>query len=250
MPKFYDHIEKDLADWALAQPLFFTASAPTAGKHINISPKGLPSSTLTIFSPNSCAYIDATGSGAETISHVYENGRVTLMFCSFGTSPRIMRFFCTGRVVEWDCPEFESLISKMGKKTVEGARAIIMLDVWKVQTSCGYAVPRVRLGEMEVVRGKEEEVFLDRETLGHWAGKRVEAGEMGGYRVKNNLRSLDGLPGLRAARRDVGEWFWVEDARARVRRVMGQREAVGVGVVVGVLMVLLVQFLRGFVVGL
>jgi hypothetical protein len=249
MPKFYDSISKDLADWALAQPLFFTASAPTVGKHINISPKGLPSSTLTIFSPNSCAYIDATGSGAETISHVYENGRVTLMFCSFGTSPRIMRFFCTGRVIEWDIPEFEVLLEKMGKKRVEGARAIIMLSVWKVQTSCGYAVPRVRLGELSVEKGKEEEAFVDRETLGHWAGKRVENNEMGVYRVKHNVRSLDGLPGLRSARRDKGERFWVEDFRAEVVRVGMQKEAIAVGVVVGVLIVLVVQLLQASVLG-
>src|SRR3954452_12005867 len=116
MPKFYDSIPDHLADWASKQPVFFTASAPLVGKHVNISPKGLPSATFTIFSPNTAAYVDATGSGAETISHLYENGRVTIMFCSFGESPRIMRFFCKGRVVEWDRPEFESLLSKMGKK--------------------------------------------------------------------------------------------------------------------------------------
>jgi len=132
MPKFFDSISDDLAAWALKQPVFFTASAPLRGKHVNISPKGLPSSTFTIFSPNSCAYVDATGSGSETISHIYENGRVTIMFCSFGTMPRIMRFYCTGRVVEWDQPEFEVLLGKMGKTKIEGARAIICLDVWKV----------------------------------------------------------------------------------------------------------------------
>jgi hypothetical protein len=132
MPKFYDSLSDDLAAWACKQPVFFTASAPLAGKHVHISPKGLPSSTFAIFSPNSAAYVDATGSGSETISHVYENGRVTIMFCSFGKTPRIMRFFCKGRVVEWDQPEFEVLLTKMGKKRIEGARAVIMLAVFKV----------------------------------------------------------------------------------------------------------------------
>jgi hypothetical protein len=132
MPKFYDSISDDLAEWALQQLVFFTASAPLTGKHVNISPKGLPSSTFAIFSSNSAAYVDATGSGSETISHVYENGRVTIMFCSFGAAPRIMRFFCTGRVVEWDQPEFEVLLEKMGNKRIEGARAVIYLNVWKV----------------------------------------------------------------------------------------------------------------------
>jgi hypothetical protein len=132
MPKFYDSIPDELAEWAMKQPVFFTASAPLTGKHVNISPKGLPSSTMAILSPNSVAYLDCAGSGAETIAHVYENGRLTIMFCSFGASPRIMRFFCKGRVVEWDLPEFEVLLEKMGKKRIDAARAIIVLDVFKV----------------------------------------------------------------------------------------------------------------------
>jgi hypothetical protein len=136
MPKFYDSISDDLAAWALKQPVFFTASAPLAGKHVNISPKGLPSSTFSILlSSNSAAYVDATGSACETISHVYENGRVTIMFCSFGAVPRIMRFFCRGSVVEWDQPEFGALLARMGKKRIDGARAVIKLDVFKVDIS-------------------------------------------------------------------------------------------------------------------
>jgi len=132
MPKFYDSLPEDLSDWALKQPVFYTASAPLTGKHVNISPKGLPSSTLTVFSPTTAAYIDFTGSGSETISHIYENGRITIMFCSFGSSPRIMRWFCTGRVVEWDMPEFQTLLGKMSKKRLDGPRAVIVLDIWKV----------------------------------------------------------------------------------------------------------------------
>lgn len=118
---------------ALKQQVFFTASAPLAGKHVNISPKGLPSSTFSIFDPNHAAYVDATGSGNETISHLYENGRITIMFCSFASAPRIMRFFCWGKVIEWDQPEFEGLIGKMGKEKILGARAVILLDVFKVR---------------------------------------------------------------------------------------------------------------------
>lgn len=239
MPKFYDSINDDLAEWALAQPLFFTASAPLVGKHINISPKGLPSNTFTIFSPTQCAYVDATGSGAETISHIYENGRCTIMFCSFAASPRIMRFFCTGRVVEWDSPRFESLLVKMGKKRVDGARAIILLDVWKVQTSCGYGVPLIKAGELDIEKGREEEAFIDRETLGHWAGKQVERNEMGGYQVRNNKRSLDGLPGLKSARRDGGEMMRVEDVKADCVRIWAQKDALFIGTLIGVLIALL-----------
>lgn len=160
-----------------------------------------------------------------------------------------MRFFCTGRVVEWDTSEFEKLIDKMGKKRVDGARAVIVLTVWKVQTSCGYGVPRIKQGEMDVVKGKEEEAFQDRETLGHWAGKQVERNEMGVYQLKNNLRSLDGLPGLKSARRDAAERVWVEDARAKAGRIWRQREALVAGIFIGVLVAFLGGLLRAFVVG-
>jgi Pyridoxamine 5'-phosphate oxidase len=132
MPKFFDSISDDLANWATRQPVFFTASAPLTGRHVNISPKGRPSATLAVLSPNSVAYIDATGSGSETIAHIYENGRVTVMFCSFGATPRILRFFCTGRVIEWDQTEFEIMLEKMGKQRFPAARAVILLDVFKV----------------------------------------------------------------------------------------------------------------------
>ena len=131
MGQFYEAISDDHAEWALKQQVFFIASAPLVGDHVNLSPKGLPMSTLHVFDGNNVAYMDATGSGIETVSHIYENGRATIMFCSFGKSPRIMRWFCTGRVVEWDQPEFEELLKKMNKAKIAGARAIIMRHVWK-----------------------------------------------------------------------------------------------------------------------
>jgi Pyridoxamine 5'-phosphate oxidase len=144
MVAFFDSISPQLAEWAEQQPVFFTASAPLAGKHINVSPKGMTASTFHILSPTRVAYIDATGSGSETISHVYENGRVTVMFCSFGPNPRILRLFCSGRVVEWDQPEFERLLKTMAKAPVEGARAVIVLDVWKVGRRGAHVRPHSR----------------------------------------------------------------------------------------------------------
>lgn len=133
MPKFYPSLSSDLAEWLLAQPLFFVASAPIAGAHVNVSPKGLPSHSLAIINQNQVAYLDATGSGCETISHIYENGRVTLMACSFGTSPRIMRLFCTGRVVERNSRQFDEWVAKTGiKEGIKACRAVIVLDVFKV----------------------------------------------------------------------------------------------------------------------
>lgn len=131
MVKFYDSIREDHQEWALSQSLFFIASAPSTGRHVNLSPKGQPAATLTIFNGNFVGYLDATGSGIETVSHVYENGRATIMFCSFDKAPRIMRWFCTGRVVETDHPEFSMWLERMGKKEYPSMRAIILLDVWK-----------------------------------------------------------------------------------------------------------------------
>lgn len=76
--------------------------------------------------------MDATGSGSETISHVRENGRITILFCSFDAAPRILRFFCTGSVIEWSDSDFGPYLERMGGKTLLGARAIIRLDVFKV----------------------------------------------------------------------------------------------------------------------
>lgn len=146
MPEFYESIPEDLGNWALRQSVFFVASAPLRGRHVNLSPKGLPDSCLAILGPNQVAYIDSTGSGCETISHVRENGRITVMFCSFDASPRILRLFCTGSVIEWDQPEFLKYSQRMGKPEVVGARAIINLDVFKV-SNCLWRDFRSRINQ-------------------------------------------------------------------------------------------------------
>lgn len=135
MPKFYNSIPPDLADWALRQSVFFVASAPLTGRHINVSPKGLPDASFAILNPNEVAYVDATGSGNETISHLRENGRLTIMFCSFDAAPRILRLFCCGSaIVEWNEPDFPRWMTRMGGtgRKIVGARAIIRSKVFKV----------------------------------------------------------------------------------------------------------------------
>lgn len=257
MPKFYDSIPDDLRDWALSQQVFFTASAPLTGRHINVSPKGLPASTFTIFDPNHAAYIDATGSGIETVSHVYENGRVTIMFCSFGKLPRIMRFFCKGVVVEWNQSEFEPLLKKMGNSRVEGARAVILLDIFKVdlgayhrldfgltieqvQTSCGYGVPFLTSEPSSESNEDPAKLALkDRETLGHWASNKIEKNELRNYQAEWNSHSLDGLPGLRVARQDSGERLWFINTKARALKIAGQWEALVVGTILGSILVII-----------
>lgn len=134
MHHFYDSFPENHQKWSLQQAVFFTASAPLKGRHVNLSPKGRPAATFAIFDANRAAYLDFTGSRAETISHIYENGRVTIMFCSFDGQPRILRLFCTGRVIEWDMPGFEECIKKMGKTNIPGTRAVILLDLEGLDT--------------------------------------------------------------------------------------------------------------------
>ncbi|KAL2869179.1 uncharacterized protein BJX67DRAFT_370847 [Aspergillus lucknowensis] len=204
MPKFYPSISPDLGEWILKQQVFFTASAPLRGRHINISPKGLPDASFAILGPNEVAYVDATGSGGETISHLRENGRITILFCSFDASPRILRLFCTGSVIEWSDPGFQPFLERMGGKSMVAARAVIRLDVFKVQTSCGYGVPLLSL-TFDSETNQPKPYLKDRETLGYWAGKQVEAGTVREYQSEWNSRSLDGLPGLRTAVQDKGQ---------------------------------------------
>ena len=109
----------------------------------------------------------------------------------------------------------------MGNVHFEGMRAVILLDVWKVQTSCGYAVPYLKLKQDPQDSSKQIAFLEDRQTLGHWAGKQISAGTLNEYRSKTNNRSLDGLPGLRVARKDAGEMLLVGDLEAQVRKRNG-----------------------------
>jgi hypothetical protein len=257
MVKYYPSLNENHVEFITSQPLFFVASAPWAGEHINLSPKGHPSRTFSILGPNTVAYLDATGSGCETISHVYENGRVTVMFCSFGPSPQIMRLFCKGRVVEkWD-RYYQELRAKMATENgddvdVTGARAIIVLKIKKVQTSCGFGVPMInneKTGPIEgagdavtVVEHDEDttanEDWKPRDTMDTWARKMLEKQELMDYQKRSNHQSLDGLPGLMSARRALDQNFAIEDTKAWFRKVSRQRDAVFFGVGLGVLLML------------
>ena len=106
MVTFYDEIVPELHDFIIAQHIFFTGSAPLhlPNSHVNVSPKGLADTTFTIVNPKCVWYQDSTGSGVETISHLYDNGRITIMFCSFGPEAKIVRLFGRGTVYEVPAP--------------------------------------------------------------------------------------------------------------------------------------------------
>ena len=159
--------------------LFFVATAPSGDRgHVNLSPKGLD--TFRVLADNRVAYLDLTGSGVETIAHVRDNGRITLMACAFSGNPRISRIYGRGAVHPVGTPEYDALAPEF--PDLPGRRAIIEVAVERVTTSCGYAVPLMDLVD-------------DRERLVEWASAKGDDG-LGA----RNALSIDGLPGLAPGR--------------------------------------------------
>lgn len=177
MAKFYDVITPHIHEFIQKQHMFFVATAPLSGEgHINLSPKGLNS--FRILSPNQVAYLDMTGSGNETSAHITENGRITFMFCAFEGPCDIIRLYGAGRTVLPGDAEWDSLIQHFTPLT--GQRQIIVADIHRTQTSCGYAVPLF-------------DYVGDRDTLERWCENKGEE-ELVTYRAQKNSRSLDNLP--------------------------------------------------------
>lgn len=181
MGKELDSIDDGLAAWIAAQHVFFVATAPSgSGGHVNVSPKGYDS--LRVLSPHRVAYLDLTGSGAETIAHLRDNGRIAVMFCAFEGPPRVCRLHGRGRVLLRGEPAFAELEPRF--PDVPGARAIIDVDVERVSTSCGYGVPFM-------------EYAGERPTLRQWAARKSDE-DLADYHARKNARSIDGLPALDA----------------------------------------------------
>jgi Pyridoxamine 5'-phosphate oxidase len=179
MGKIFDGIDDALGSWIAKQHMFFVATAPREGGHINLSPKGLAAS-FRILSPKRVAYLDVTGSGAETIAHLKENGRIVVMFCAFEGIARIVRLHGTGRAVEIGTPEYESLKAMAKFPDMPGERAIIDITPARISDSCGYGVPVF-------------EFVSERDQMARWAEKKGEQGLVD-YRREKNTKSLDGLP--------------------------------------------------------
>ena len=142
MGQFFETIPSSLASWAQKQQVFWVATAPLSESgHVNISPKG--GSYFGLLDNKTFWYMDLTGSGSETISHLYEpgNGRITVLFNAFEGPPRILRLFGHGRVFEHGTLEFDEFVEKHDVKTIPGSRAIVLVDIHQVGTSCGYSVP-------------------------------------------------------------------------------------------------------------
>jgi hypothetical protein len=161
--------------------MFFVATAPDGpGGHVNVSPKGM-GGTFVVLGEHRVAYLDYHGSGAETIAHLHENGRITLMFCAFQGPPNIVRLHGRGRAVPVTDPGYAELVQLFpAPPDLHGVRSIIEVDVTRISDSCGYAVP------LMTYEG-------DRDLLTR-AHERRSDEDLAEYRRVKNGFSIDGRP--------------------------------------------------------
>lgn len=168
-----DQVARFIAD----QPMFFVATAPLDGDgHVNVSPKGADS--LRVLDPQTVIYADLAGSGAETIAHLRDNGRITILWCSFGPKPRILRVFGQGEHLLPAHPEFTELADRF--PTYKALRSIIRVKTERIADSCGFGVPEMKL-------------IGQRSAMGDWADRK-SPDDLLDYMHDMNTISIDGLP--------------------------------------------------------
>jgi hypothetical protein len=198
MAKVFERIDEHQREWIARRELFFVGTAPLAGDgRVNVSPKG-PMGTFRVLDDHTVAYLDMIGSGAETVAHLRENGRIVVMFCAFDGPPRILRLHGRGEVVPAHDPRFAELYGRAdfdAPHDVEAARrAVILVEVERIADACGYGVPLMSYeGE--------------REHAEAWAEKKIRVGgeeALDRYVAEKNTTSIDGLPAFDPASRGAG----------------------------------------------
>ncbi len=177
MGRKYETITDQVASFINNQPMFFVATAPLdiAG-HVNLSPKGADS--LRVIDRHTVVYADLAGSGAETIAHLRENGRITILWCSFGPKPRILRVHGRGEHLLPDHAEFADMADLFPR--YKALRSMIRVHADRIADSCGFGVP-------------EMELIAERSKMMEWADRRSPA-KIHKYMKDNNSSSIDGLP--------------------------------------------------------
>ena len=179
MGKVLERIDERLREFVLRQPVFFVGTAPSGEDgHVNVSPKGLTDGTFVVVDDRTVAYLDLTASGAETIAHLRQNGRIVVMFCSFERRPDVVRFHGRGRVVSLYDDEFAEWAPYFEENPA--ARSVIVVDVDRVSTSCGFA--------LSMATGWERRDLLTPNM------ERRGADGVVAYRQQKNRVSIDGLP--------------------------------------------------------
>ena len=174
MSNFKDKITPVLRKFIEQQKVFFVATAAEEGT-VNLSPKGMDS--LRVINPNEIVWMNYTGSGNETAAHILKVNRMTIMMCSFETSPLILRMYGSARAIHERDEEFEEL-KKLFPETA-GVRQFFRMSVEKTQTSCGWGVPLM-------------EYKSERRGIMTWVENEGEEG-IRKYWAKHNLKSIDGF---------------------------------------------------------
>ena len=182
MGKLYEEIDARLRGWIERQHLFFVGTAPLAADgHVNVSPKG-DLRWFRVLGPREVAYLDFVGSGAETIAHLRENGRIVVMLCAFDGPPRIVRLHGLGTVLLPSDPRFAELLERFDAPE-HALRSLIRVDVERIADSCGYGVPLMRFERK-------------RTQYDQWVDRKVRDGGLAAYVADNNAVSTDGLPAI------------------------------------------------------
>ncbi|WP_406448421.1 pyridoxamine 5'-phosphate oxidase family protein [Streptomyces sp. NBC_00876] len=186
MGKTHERIDGRLRTFMEEQHIFFTATAPLDGDGtVNLSPKGV-SGSFVVLDEQRVAYLDFAGSTAETVAHLRENGRITLMWCAFQGPPNIVRVHGRGEPVFRDDPRFPELLGRFDgvDPSRHGLRAVIVVTAELIRDSCGFAVPYMTYDE-------------DRALHGQRFARDDDASLSAYFEKKDHIAtSIDGLPGL------------------------------------------------------
>ncbi|MCC6387805.1 MAG: pyridoxamine 5'-phosphate oxidase family protein [Dehalococcoidia bacterium] len=182
MADWYDSIDAGRRAFIERQHLFFVATAGDGPDGtVNLSPKGR--ALCRVLGPNLVGWLDYPGSGNETANHTATNGRITVMFCSFETATGILRLYGRGRALALDAAEFAPHREAFRDDVHPFVRQAFLVDVERVQTSCGYAVPRM-------------EFVAERDTLDRWCENRLQPRGIAsdGFPTPGPLLRKDGTP--------------------------------------------------------
>ncbi len=175
MGKRIKSLSPSLIEFIGNQHLFFVSTAMAEGK-INLSPKGMDA--FRVINPDKVIWLNLTGSGNETATHLQHSPRMTIMFCAFEGKPLILRLYGQAKIFHPRDKEYQQYLSQFPE--TPGSRQIIEMEIELVQTSCGMAVPLMQFQE-------------DRMLLNDWARDRGESG-LKEYLEQKNQISLDGHP--------------------------------------------------------
>lgn len=179
MSTVYDELDEKLISFIGKQKMFFVGTAPLSAEgHVNLSPKGYDS--FRVIGPKRVAYLDLGGSGIETVAHVRENRRITIMFCAFEGPALILRLYGKASVMQFDEPGYGEELAKF--PGFQRARNIIFVDVERVADSCGWGVPFYEFKETR----EQLKRAIEHRTEEEWTERRYVA----------NAQSIDGLTGL------------------------------------------------------